>query len=214
MNKETLQRKIKSLRPWYQEINFGDGVVAKSAHSTLSGEYAWNYIKQLLPKSLEGKRILDIGSNGGLFSIRTAQMGAKEVIGLEKEPKHIRQCTFLKEYFQADNVNFISQDLNLLPQVDIGKFDYILAIAVLYWVGRPGVVAKGTHYSKVYRDKEVEFINHIAKLSDNFIIRARGRKYNDVGYYSGIFERLGFDCTKVIYEDAGSHEMMSFKRRI
>jgi len=214
MDERVLKKQIKELRPWYQEIDFGNGVIAKSAHSKLSGEYAWKYIKQLLPKSLEGKRVLDIGSNGGLFSIRTAQMGARKVIGLEQEPKHLRQCAFLKDYFGTKNVRFINQDLNLLPSVDIGKFDYILAISVLYWVGRPGVVKKGTHYSKVYRDKEVKFIEHVTKLSDNFIVRARGTKYNSADYYGNIFNNFGFDCTKVINEGVGSHELMRFERRV
>lgn len=213
MTDKELQRRIKVCRPWYQEVDFGNGIVAKSAHSTLSGEYAWNYIKQLLPESLEGKRILDLGSNGGLFSIRTAQMGAKEVIGIEREAKHLRQCALLKEYFKTDNVKFIDANLENLPSMDIGKFDIVLAIAVLYWVGRHGKMPKGTHYNKVYRDREFEFIKHVTTLTDRFIVRARGRKYNGLEYYTKLFNQCGFDCTNVIYEDIGTHEMMSFERR-
>ena len=212
MNNDKLLIEIQRLAPWYQNVKFNDDVTVNGAHSKLSGEYAWNYIKQLLPESLNGMRVLDIGSNAGLFSIRASQMGAKEVIGLEKEPKHLRQCAFLKEYFKTDNVKFLNQDLNTLHLVNIGKFDYILAISVLYWVGRVGV-SKGNHYNKIYRDKEIEFIKHISKLSDNFIIRARGKEYNSAEYYCNIFSRLSFELVELINEEIGTHEMMFFKKR-
>ncbi len=211
MNNKELESKIKSLKPWYQEVDFSNGVVAKSSHSTLSGEYAWQYIKPFLP-NLESKRVLDLGSNAGLFSIRCAQLGAKEVIGIEREAKHLRQCNFLKEYFKTKNVKFINSNLEDLPNMDIGKFDVVLAIAVLYWVGRSGV-AKGTHYNKPYRDREKKFIDHLVTLSDIFIVRTRGRKYNNSEYYGKIFDNHGFSITELVNEDTGSHEMILFERR-
>lgn len=211
MNKKALERKIKSLKPWYQEIDFGNDVIAKSSHSTLSGEYAWQYIKPLLP-DLEGKRVLDLGSNAGLFSVRCAQMGAKEVIGIEKSAKHLKQCKFVKEYFNVANVRFINANLESLYTMGIGKFDVILAIAVLYWVGRVGKVGK-THYDKKYRDIEFNFIKYVTTLSDFFVIRTRGAKYNRGEYYSKLFGQCGFDMTNLINEDVGRHEMITFERR-
>lgn len=214
MNNDQLRREIQKLRPWYQNVQFNDEVSAVSSHSKLSGECAWNYIKQLLPESLEGKRILDLGSNAGLFCIRTAQRGADESIGVEREPKHLRQCAFLKQYFDIPNVKFINSNLENLSSMDLGKFDIILAIAVLYWIGRAGGVAKGHHYDKVYRDKEVKFIQYVTTLSNEFIVRARGSQYNNSEYYSKLFDKCGFDLIKLINEDVGSHEMMLFRRKI
>ena len=211
MDNNQLHNEIKKLSPWYQNVKFNDKVAAISSHSRLSGEYAWKYIKQLLPKSLEGKRVLDLGSNAGLFCIRAAQMGAKEVIGVEREPKHLKQCAFLKSYFDVDNVKFVNTNLENLPTMDIGKFDVILAIAVLYWVGRAGAT-KHTHYNEVYRLKEIEFIKHVTTLADSFIVRVRGKQYNNSDYYSEIFSSCGFEMTRVINEDDGSHEMILFRR--
>lgn len=213
MDNIKLRADIEKLRPWYQNVKFNDEVSVISSHSRLSGEYAWKYIKQLLPESLEGKRILDLGSNAGLFCVRAAQMGAKEVIGIEREPKHLRQCSFLKSYFGIDNVKFINTNLENLPTMDIGKFDIILAIAVLYWVGRSGAT-KHTRYNEVYRLKEIEFIKHVTTLADSFIVRARGKQYNNSDYYSEIFGSCGFEMIRVINEDEGSHEMMLFERNI
>ena len=212
MNNYELRTEIQKLKPWYQTIKFNDEVSAISSHSKLSGEPAWDYIKTLLPKSLEGKRVLDLGSNGGLFSIRASQMGAKEVIGIEREPKHLRQCAFVKKYFGTDNVKFINGSLENLPSMDIGKFDIVFAISVLYWVGRTGFVVKGTKYDKKYRDREFKFIQYLTSLSDYFVVRARGSEYNNVEYYSEQFSRCGVDLFKIINENKGTHEMLLFRR--
>lgn len=213
MDNDQLRKEIQKLRPWYQNVKFNDEVTAVSSHSKLSGEYAWNYIKQLLPDSLEGKRILDLGSNAGLFCIRAAQMGAEEVIGIEREPKHLRQCAFLKKYFDISNVKFINGNLETLTSMDLGRFDIILAVSVLYWVGRSGSIAKGHHYDKIYRDREIKFIQYVTTLSDEFIVRDRGSQYNNSEYYSNVFDKCGFDLVKLINEDDSSHEMMSFRRK-
>ena len=213
MNNTKLQAEIKRLGPWYQNVKFNDEVSAISSHSKLSGEYAWNYIKQLLPESLEGKRILDLGSNAGLFCIRAAQMGAKEVVGIERDSRHLKQSALLKKYFDVSNVKFIDGNLENLSSMNLGNFDIIFAIAVLYWIGRGGGSVKGHHYDKQYRDVEIKFIQHVTTLSDEFIVRARGTRYNNSGYYSKLFNNRGFDLIKLINEDDSSHEMMLFKRK-
>lgn len=213
MDNKVLLKKIEELKPWYQNINFNDEVSAVSSHSKLSGEYAWGYIKQLLPESLEGKRVLDLGSNGGLFSIRCAQMGAGEVIGIEREHKHLRQCAFVKEYFNTPNVKFLNHGLENLASLNLGKFDIVLAIAVLYWVGRGGGVSRGHHYDEVYRNNELRFIDYVTTLSNCFVVRARGKQYNSSEYYGEIFNNRGFDMERLINEDTGTHEMMLFRRR-
>jgi len=215
MDKKQLKQEIDRLKPWYQNVDFGNDIKAVSQHSTLSGEYAWNYIKQLLPDNLDGKRILDLGANAGLFCIRTAQMGSKEVVGIDNRGRYVRQCELLKKHFNTPNVTYIKDNLENLPNIDLGKFDIILAIAVLYWVGRGGggKVSKGTHYSKAYRDKELKFIDHLVTLSDKFIVRARGQQYNNSEYYGNIFDSHGFDMKQLINEDTGRHEIMLFERR-
>jgi len=213
MDNIKLKEEIHRLRPWYQNVKFNSDISAVSSHSELSGEYAWNYIKKLLP-DLNEKRVLDLGSNAGLFCIRCSQAGAKEVIGIEKENKHLRQCKFLKKYFDTKNVEFINTNLENLPKMDIGKFDLILAIAVLYWVGRPVKKTKGSHYDLQYRDKEKKFIDHIVTLTDTLIVRARGSRYNNSEYYGDIFMKHGFNMIQLINEDIGNHEMMLFKKEI
>lgn len=210
MTNEELRRRVKELGPWYQEIKFNDEVTAKSSHSKLSGELAWRYIKSFLPSSLEGKRVLDLGSNGGLFCARCAQMGAKEVVGIENHGLHLMQSKFVKEYFGATNVSFISANLEDLPKMDIGKFDVILAIAVLYWVGRR---QRGSaHYCEENRKREIEFIKHLVTLSDCIVVRGRNREFNNDVYYNKIFGDLGFENITV-HESESERVMMKYTKK-
>ena len=89
-------------RAWYQTIKFEDDIISKG--SPWCGEMAWDSIKTFLPKSLEGKRVLDLGCNAGLFSVKTALMGAKEVIGIDwpgwsPEVDFQEQQKFVTSYF-------------------------------------------------------------------------------------------------------------------
>jgi 2-polyprenyl-3-methyl-5-hydroxy-6-metoxy-1,4-benzoquinol methylase len=215
MDNKQLIDKINSLGKWYHNVKFNDEVSAVSSHSKLSGEYAWSYIKQLLPESLKGKRVLDLGCNAGLFCVRCAQMGADEVVGIDADPVHLRQNEFLREYFDTPNVRIINDNLENIPNMNLGKFDIVLAIAVLYWVGRFGKpIAKGTHYDEKYRNIEKRFIDYITTMSDTFIIRVRGQKpCNTREYYAEVFGEHGFEITKGLYEDIGTHEMLLFERR-
>ena len=208
MRDEELRKSVQELQPWYQEIRFNSEVTAESDHSRLSGELAWGYIKPFLPASLGGMRILDLGSNAGLFSVRCAQMGASEVIGIENSPLHLRQCEFVKEYFGTDNVSFIKASLEDLPKMDIGKFDVILAIAVLYWVGR----RDAEHYCEENRKREIEFIKHLVTLSDCIIVRGRNKEFNNDVYYNRIFGDLGFDNITV-HESESKRVIMKYTNK-
>lgn len=210
MTNKELRRRVKELGPWYQEIKFNDDVTAKSSHSKLSGELAWRYIKAFLPPSLEGKRVLDLGSNGGLFCVRCVQMGAKEVIGIENHGPHLRQSRFVKEYFGATNVSFINANLEDLPKMDIGKFDVILAIAVLYWVGRRQ--RGNAHYCEENRKREIDFIKHLVTLSDCIIVRGRNKEFNNDVYYNKIFGDLGFENITV-HESESERVMMKYTKQ-
>lgn len=196
-----LKKKVDELGPWYQKIRFNDEVESKSSHSKWSGEYAWSYTRRMLPKSLEGLRILDLGCNAGLFSARCAQLGA-EVVGIDNDRKAMEQARFVVDYFeQKDKVTLIEHDLEKIFDLNLGNFDYVLAISVLYWIGRNNPKPKkGSHYNKCYRDRELAFIEKLVKMTDNIIVRTRNGKWNNAAYYRNVFEDHGFEMELQIDE--------------
>ena len=210
MNNKELIQKIKDLGPWYQNVKFNDEVSAVSSHSRLSGEHAWEYLKIFLPEDMTGLKVLDLGSNAGLFSIRCAQRGA-EVIGFENNNGHLRQANFLKEYFGTDKVEFFKIDLEKSPLMKcFTEFDIVLAVSVLYWVGR----FDKPHYCESNRNREIEYIEHLTNITDEVIVRCRGTQYNNSLYYGEIFMGLGFHIERIIQESGSknSHEWIHLRR--
>jgi len=210
MDNSELRKKIKDLGPWYQQVKFNDQVTAESSHSKLSGELAWTYIKSLIPFSIKnGARILDLGCNAGLHSIRCSKLLNCEVIGVENNNRYLKQAEFLKSYFNASKVTFIKYDLNKLSELNLGRFDLVLAISVLYWIGRSNV-KKGHHYDLEYRLKEKEFIKYLCTITNLIMVRGRGGEYNNQEYYEELFKEFTFNCIISINETDSKRVLMLF----
>ena len=157
---EWIRKGIRGFREWYQPVDFGDGIVA---HVTMPPDWKprptmlddktrgmskWNYIVKRHIPNVEGMRILDLGCSNGLFSIELARMGAREVIGIDRDEtiiKHahyyssnvVAQAEFIKKVFEIkENTEFpitcIAHDIGRLSELDLGHFDLILALNVVY----------------------------------------------------------------------------------
>jgi 2-polyprenyl-3-methyl-5-hydroxy-6-metoxy-1,4-benzoquinol methylase len=153
---------ISGYQQWYQHVEFGGGI---EAHVTTppnwspaphlnehSGLDRWNaIIKRNLP-DVGGMRVLDLGCNVGLYSIELARLGAREVIGVDRD-LNIRQRTgalprvnlvsqaeFVKEALELREgqvtgfpVIYKAIDFQNLSEIQkLGRFDLILALNVVY----------------------------------------------------------------------------------
>jgi tRNA (mo5U34)-methyltransferase len=151
---------VKGFKEWYQPVDFGDGIVAHVTTPPLwedspeldrvRGIAKWNYIVKKHIPSLDGKRVLDLGCNNGVFSIQLARSGAKQVIGIDRNQlirqksgsilpvqDVIAQATFVKQAIEFKEnkkypINYISHDIGKLNKLNLGKFDLILALCVVY----------------------------------------------------------------------------------
>jgi SAM-dependent methyltransferase/ABC-type transporter Mla MlaB component len=94
--------------------------------------YEWQLIRALLPDELSGKRVVDIGSNDGYFSIACARDGA-DVTSIERGAHAIYRLGFLSNYFSVDHKIHVVEgdfpDVGLYETVDA---DIILALGVIY----------------------------------------------------------------------------------
>ena len=175
---------------WYQTIDFGDGIVAKGC--AWCGEPAWTNILKFLPSSLEGMRVLDLGCNAGLFCVRSALLGAKEVVGIDWpgwRPKwdFQGQQVAVKGYFEQKHgrklpITYISGKMGeLLQTSDLGQFDYVFAIASIYYTATPN-----------------ETVKAISEIGKNVIVRLRDE--NRIARFTGLFKAYGYKEVKVIHE--------------
>ena len=177
-------------RSWYQTIDFGDNIISKGCD--WCGDPAWSNIVKFLPESLEGKRVLDLGCNAGLFCVRSALMGAKEVIGIDYtgwRPKwdFQEQQRFVKQFFEwkcgrSLPITYISGKMEeILKEQDLGYFDYVYGIASLYYTEDP----KGT-------------VEEISKINDRAIVRLRDA--NRIAQFTKLFKDFGYREEKVLRE--------------
>ena len=112
---------------WSHSIDLGNGIVTEGHKSVALLEDEFNRL-QLTDKTLEGKRVLDIGCNDGFMSLKCERLGAL-VVGIDgiyrDGLKYVRE--HLKPKFQ-----FYAIDLMSPSFYELGRFDVILYLGVLY----------------------------------------------------------------------------------
>jgi len=183
-------REFVSSRSWYQSIKFEDDLISKGCE--WCGDPAWSNMIKFLPKSLEGMRVLDLGCNAGLFCVRSALMGAKEVIGIDytgwrENWDFEEQQVFVKQYFEKKHnrklpITYISGKMeDVLEEVDLGRFDFVYGIASLYYT---------TDHEGIVRS--------ISKVTDKALIRLRDGARIEA--FTKLFEKYGYRREKELRE--------------
>ena len=94
----------------------------------LRDETRWMLIKDEF--NWKDKKILDIGSYTGFFSIKTAKLGA-HVTGIEIDEQRLKQAKMINTLLEL-NVNFLYADF--FEYLKDKKFDCILFFSVLHWI--------------------------------------------------------------------------------
>jgi len=203
---------IAFFREWYQPVDFGNGLIA---HATQPPDWLpkpelfnrndmgigkWNYIIKNHMPDVKGKRVLDLGCSSGVFTLELARMGAREVVGIDRNiniqhkstdvpPRQdvIAQAKFVKRAFELIYkekypITYIAQDIGNLEELDLGHFDVILALCVIYheMENMPATVKK------------------LSDLTDCLILQAnQGQEdpvaeYAEVKYHVDLLIRNGF----------------------
>jgi len=88
----------------------------------------------ILPESLDGKSVLDVGSAYGYFCFEAEARGASRVVGVELEEDRFGDAQLLKE-IKGSKVEFMQRDIVHEPLDE--HFDYVLLLNVLHHVHEP-----------------------------------------------------------------------------
>lgn len=202
LSRERLKKQIKVMMKQdphiYAPVYFGAGLCLGNIWNVQSGYGRWHYIlKEHLPP-FTGKRILDLGANNAYNSIQLLRNGAREVIGIELEDNQINLGRLVKAGFEwIDNANYnfkyIHANMKEIPTMNLGKFDMVLALCSLYYLG----------------EEEIhEVAQYISTITDLFVLqcntavllRSNPRTYEkaSVDYALNIMENIGFSNVSVI----------------
>ena len=104
---DRLRREIAALGPWFHNIDLG-GVSTAPDH--FLGDYPavkWRRFAHALPDDLTGKTVLDIGCNGGFYSLEMKRRGAARVLGIDHDADYLRQARFAAEVTGLD-IEFVA----------------------------------------------------------------------------------------------------------
>ena len=130
-----LQRRIKELGPWFHNMRLRGIQTAPEHFLGNYPEVKFERFRNELPADLTGKSVLDIGCNGGFYSLEMKRRGASRVLGIDTDEGYLRQARFAAE------VTGLEVEFRQLPVWEIArlgeKFDLVIFMGVLYHLRHP-----------------------------------------------------------------------------
>ncbi len=130
-----LSREIASLGDWFHNIDL-NGVWTAPNH--FLGDFPnikWRHIEPEIPKDLTGATVLDVGCNGGFYSIQMKKRGAERVLGIDIDDRYLAQGRFAAKTLGLE-IEFEKRSVYEVDELE-GQFDYVVFMGVLYHLRYP-----------------------------------------------------------------------------
>ncbi len=130
-----LENQIRGLGEWFHNLDlFG----IPTAPNHFLGDFPavkWKHISSAIPENLNGASVLDIGCNGGFYSIQLKRRGAGRVLGIDVDDRYLNQARFAASTLGVE----IEFEKRSVYEVDAiaGQFDYVFFMGVLYHLRYP-----------------------------------------------------------------------------
>ena len=135
LSRAEIQRQVEALGPWFHNMDVG-GVRTAPDHFLYDyPNEKFQRFAKALPADLQGRSVLDIGCNGGFYSMEMKRRGAARVLGVDSDEHYLAQARFAAEVAGQD-IEFAR-----LSVYDVGalgeRFDVVLFMGVLYHLRHP-----------------------------------------------------------------------------
>jgi tRNA (mo5U34)-methyltransferase len=130
-----LEQRIAELGPWFHNLTL-EGVQTAPDH--FLGDYPatkWQNFRNAIPDDLTGMTVLDIGCNGGFYSIEMKRRGAKRVLGIDHDEGYLAQGRFAAGVLNMD-IEFRQMSVYEVPMLR-ERFDVVLFMGVFYHLRYP-----------------------------------------------------------------------------
>src|SRR5919107_526125 len=132
---DTIPQRIAELGEWFHNIDLRGHATAP--HHFL-GDYPankWNGFAAAIPSDLHGRTVLDVGCNGGFYSMQMKRRGADRVVGVDWDERYLAQARFAAEVIGAE-IEF--RRLSVYDIAALGeRFHVVLFMGVLYHLRHP-----------------------------------------------------------------------------
>lgn len=130
-----IEERIREIGPWFHNMNLG-GIQTAPDH--FLGDYPnfkFEHFRHFVPDDLTGLSVLDIGCNGGFYSLEMKRRGADLVVGIDSDPRYLAQARLAAEIEELD-VSF-----EQMSTYDVGRlgrsFDFVIFMGVFYHLRHP-----------------------------------------------------------------------------
>ncbi len=135
MSREEIRRRAEALGPWFHNLDL-HGV--RTAPQHFLGDYPavkWHSFAHAIPADLTGRTVLDIGCNGGFYSMEMKRRGAARVVGIDSDEDYLAQARFAAEVM-GHEIEF--RRLSVFDVGQLGeRFDLVIFMGVLYHLRHP-----------------------------------------------------------------------------
>jgi tRNA (mo5U34)-methyltransferase len=135
LERDQLAQRISELGDWFHNLDL-HGVPTAPHH--FLGDFPkikWCQIASAIPEDLTGTTVLDVGCNGGFYSIEMKKRGASRVLGIDVDDRYLNQARFAAKTlgFEIELEKCSVYAVDQLP----GQFDYVLFMGVFYHLRYP-----------------------------------------------------------------------------
>jgi tRNA (mo5U34)-methyltransferase len=120
---------------WFHNLNLR-GVPTAPNH--FLGDFPnikWKKMCDAIPPRLDGATVLDIGCNGGFYSVEFKRRGADYVLGIDIDEMYLNQARFAARTLDLD-IDFRKCSVYELDSIS-GQFDYVVFMGVFYHLRYP-----------------------------------------------------------------------------
>jgi tRNA (mo5U34)-methyltransferase len=134
-NSAELKRQIEQLGQWFHNLDL-NGVPTAPDH--FLGDFPnvkWKHISTCIPEDLSGATVLDIGCNGGFYSMEMKRRGASRVLGIDVDERYLNQARFAASTL-GYGIEFELRSVYDVDQIP-GQFDYVFFMGVFYHLRYP-----------------------------------------------------------------------------
>jgi len=212
-NRNAIAKTVEALgkeQPWSHniELPYGIKTIDKEQISHGKNLVKWSRIEPYINEiDVKSKRVLDAGCNEGFFSLKLAQLGAREVVAFDADELRIKKAKFAAETLEASGIAYKVMDIFDGSIDKLGHFDFVLCMGFLHRVPHP-----------------YEALQQLAKISDTILIEWKslkegtfhlpimkfcGGKSKDSNKYSGLYWVPSVRCVADILETLGfTHKLV------
>jgi tRNA (mo5U34)-methyltransferase len=149
LTREDIEARVRELGTWFHNLDLR-GVATAPGH--FLGDYPavkWRLFQHAIPRDLTGRTVLDVGCNGGFYSIEMKRRGADRVVAVDTDERYLAQARFAAEVSGVE-IDFRTMSVYDLPKLE-ERFDVVLFMGVLYHLRHP-LLALDILHDAVARD--------------------------------------------------------------